>query len=252
MASVKCSGKRLHYEIVGSGREKLALLHGNTASSRMFLPVIAHYQPAFTLLLTDFLGHGQSERVEALPEDLWFAQAEQAAVLLDRLGWQDVHVIGSSGGALVALNLALERPDLVHRVVADSFEGERALDIIADTLERQRTLAKQDAESVRFWADCHGADWEEVIDADTHAALQHSANIGRFFHRGLEELQVPVLFTASLEDEFAEFVDFKQVYTDMLYKVDQGRMHLFEHGGHPAMLSNGKEFARVAQDFLLG
>ena len=35
------------------------------------------------------------------------------------------HLVGTSGGAWAAVNAALERPDLMDRVAADSFDGRR-------------------------------------------------------------------------------------------------------------------------------
>jgi pimeloyl-ACP methyl ester carboxylesterase len=102
----------------------------------------------------DFLGHGNSDRLNEFPSDLWFSQAMQAAAVLDALDLRNVNVLGTSGGALAALNLALERPDLAGKVIVDSFEGENALDAVAAIIAAERTQAKTDPESVSFWQAC--------------------------------------------------------------------------------------------------
>jgi len=251
MAHTIVEGKKLHHASSGSGENVLLLLHGNTASSHMFQPVLSLYEKRFCVLVMDFLGHGQSERLKEFPVDLWFSQAMQAAALLDALGLRRINVLGTSGGALAALNLALERPDLVGKVMADSFEGERALDAVAGLIEAERAQAKTDATMVRFWRECHGEDWEAVVDNDTRAMVRHHAAIGNFFHRDLSSLAMPVLLTASLEDEFAEIARFPETYAGMLDNIPRGAMHLFPAGKHPALLSNAASFAALAEKFFL-
>lgn len=46
--------------------------------------------------------------------------------------FEKVDVIGSSGGAIAAINMALENPDMVNTIVADSFEGLSANSDITD------------------------------------------------------------------------------------------------------------------------
>ncbi len=244
-------GGKLHYAWSGSGDHVLLLLHGNTASSRMFAPVLPLYKKYFRVLVMDFLGHGKSERLGEFPVDLWFSQAMQAAALLDALNLRGVNVIGTSGGALVALNLALERPELVRKALADSFEGEKALDAVVSMIEAERAQAKSDPAAVRFWRECHGEDWESVVDNDTRAIVRHHASIQSFFHKGLSSLAMPVLLTASLEDEFADIAHFPETYAKMLDKIPLGAMHLFPTGGHPALLSNAEAFAALADTFFL-
>lgn len=248
---ITVNGGKLYYADSGSGENVVLLLHGNTASSRMFDPVTPLYERRFRVLTLDFLGHGNSERLKEFPADLWFDQALQAARLLDALGLRSVNVIGSSGGAPAALNLALERPELTRRVIADSFEGEKSLDAVVSILAAERSQAKSDPSTVRFWRECHGEDWEAVVDNDTRAMLRHHAAIGSFFHRDVAALAAPVLFTASLEDEFAEIARFPENYAAMSAKMSMGRMHIFPTGGHPAMLSNSEEFAELAERFFL-
>lgn len=55
--------KKVYYEEIGTGKPVL-LLHGNTASSNMFLDVIESYTLNYKVILIDFLGHGKSDRLE--------------------------------------------------------------------------------------------------------------------------------------------------------------------------------------------
>ena len=41
----------------------------------------------------------------------------------------------------------------------------------------------------------------------------------------------------------------EQIYKDLLKKIPRGTLHLFPFGGHPAMLTNAREFAALAKDF---
>jgi len=59
------------------------------------------------------------------------------------------------------------------------------------------------------------------------------------------------MFSASLEDEFAQIadIDFKKTYNEMLAKVSSGKIHLFQTGSHPAMLTNAVEFRNIVKEF---
>lgn len=64
-------GSKLYYEEYGSG-EPLLLLHGNTASGKLFLPLIPMLSSKFHVLVPDFLGCGSSDRIREWPSDLWY------------------------------------------------------------------------------------------------------------------------------------------------------------------------------------
>ena len=59
--------------------------------------------------------------------NLWSSQAHQVMTLIEHLKLEKVNLLGTSGGAWVAVNTTLERPDLIEKVIADSFDG-RSLD----------------------------------------------------------------------------------------------------------------------------
>ncbi len=244
--------KNVYYKETGEGIP-LLLLHGNTASSNMFGEVAEEYLPDYKVVLIDFLGHGQSDRLECFPTDLWFDEALQVIALIREKGWENVCLIGSSGGAQVALNVALEAPELVNKVVADSFEGEFTLKAFTENVVEDRAQSKLDQGTRMFYQFMHGDDWESVVDNDTRAIEEHDRTIGRFFHKPLESFKPQILFTGSREDEFISAVDpdyFDTVYGGMIKKMGHGRIHLFPSGGHPAMLSNAEAFVRLSKEFL--
>ncbi len=103
----------LHYRQVGAG-EDLLLIHGLGSSGADWAfqeaPLAAH----FRLLMPDLRGCGRSAAggVASIAEharDLW--------ALLDHLGIARVHVLGHSLGGAVALEMALQRPHAVARLM---------------------------------------------------------------------------------------------------------------------------------------
>ena len=143
-------GHRLHYTDQGAGTP-LLLLHGNAASSNMFYGTDQSYAASFRVICPDFLGHGASNRLSEFPTDLWFEEARQVIALLRALDLGPAHLIGTSGGALTAINVALEAPELVGKVIADSFEGDHSLEAVTSYLSEQREASKQDENARQFF-----------------------------------------------------------------------------------------------------
>lgn len=244
-------GRTCYFEEFGVGTP-LVFLHGNTASSAMFRELCASFAQYYKVVLIDFLGHGRSQRVARFAADLWVDEARQAIAFLEQRGYSGVNLIGSSGGALVAINAALERPDLVNKVIADSFEGETPLPQVIKTIKAERETSKSDPQSRAFYASMHGDDWESVVDCDTAAILEHARTVGRFFSRPLREMRRDILLTGSEQDEFVGPGFFEKIYSGLIRKMGRGEMALFQRGGHPAALSNGPEFCKLALNFFDG
>ena len=122
MSYLTFHSKKIFYKEAGRGKP-LIMLHGDTASSRMFEFLLPLYRENYRVILLDFLGNGQSDRVDRFPENLWITQAEQVIALIEHLKIEKVNLLGTSGGAWVAVNTALKRPDLIDKVIADSFDG---------------------------------------------------------------------------------------------------------------------------------
>lgn len=242
--------KKIYYKEIGSGKP-LVMLHGDTASSRMFELLLPLYQENFRVILMDFLGNGQSDRIECFPENLWTTQADQVLALVEHLNLKKVNLLGTSGGAWVAVNTALKRPDLVEHVIADSFDGRTLRDGFVENLRKEREHAKQDQEARQFYEWCQGEDWEKVVDLNTQALITCAVNKTPLFCKPLESLDTPILFMGSLEDDMCR-QDMLEECKEMDRLVGNGKIYMFETGGHPAVLSNAESAARVITDFMNG
>ncbi len=249
MAYFKYHGKSVFYKELGQGRP-IVFLHGNTASSKMFEFLMPLYAENFRCILIDFLGNGQSDRVEKFLPDMWKDEAMQAIALIEHLKYEKVNVIGTSGGAWAALNAALERPDLFQTVIADSFDGRTLNDNFSKNLLSERESAKANLQSRQFYEWCQGEDWEKVIDLDTEALLQCTKEKRPLFNKALTEIKNPVLLIGSKEDEMCR-ENLEQEYREMAALIPNATIRIFEHGGHPAIVTNAEKAAEIISEFIL-
>ena len=239
MAYFKFENKKVFYRIVGHGMP-LLLLHGNTVSSKMFSQIITKYAKEFQVILIDFPGHGKSERVDSFETDFWYCNSTVTFALIEHLNLEKVAIVGTSGGALVGINLALEHPEKVSYLIADSFEGEYPLPSYIETIEADRERDKKKWHSKVFWFYCHGFDWKKIVDQDTQVNIAFAKTGLSFFHRSIAELKVPTLITGSRKDEYCDHLD--EIYNGLKSKNQKLVVHLFESGNHPAMLSTKNSF----------
>ena len=248
MTHFNYQSKRIFYKEIGVGKP-LIILHGDTASSVMFEFLLPLYQENFRVILIDFLGNGKSDRIEKFPENLWITQAEQVIALIEHLKLQKANLIGTSGGAWVAINTALKRPDLIDRVVADSFDGRTLHENFAENLLQEREFAKHDNHAKQFYEWCQGEDWETVVDLNTQALTKCAVNQIPLFCKPLETLGTPILFTGSLEDDMCR-KNIVEEYTEMNRLVQNGTIHIFKTGGHPAIMTNAEFFSKIVTEYL--
>jgi pimeloyl-ACP methyl ester carboxylesterase len=92
------------------------LIHGLGATKASFLPTIAALAPGYRTLAVDLPGFGDSDKPLNGSYDAPFF-ARSIVALLDALGLERAHVIGNSMGGRVAIELGLEFPERVRRLV---------------------------------------------------------------------------------------------------------------------------------------
>jgi pimeloyl-ACP methyl ester carboxylesterase len=140
------NGLRMYYEIHGRGGTPLLLLHGGLFDiDQQFGGLIPGLSADRRVIATDFQGHGRTNDV-----DRPLRSADLAADVVRLLRHVEVEradVFGFSVGGAVALHLAVERPDLVRKLIVSSVSfspegdrpenagavGEMTVDMIAGT-----------------------------------------------------------------------------------------------------------------------
>jgi pimeloyl-ACP methyl ester carboxylesterase len=112
---LRVDGAELEYEIVGVG-EPVVLIHGGLVAEA-FAPLCAEPAVAARYRLVRYHRRGYAG---SSPVPAPFSIAQQAAdcrALLRGLGIERAHVVGHSGGGVIALQLALAAPEVVHSLV---------------------------------------------------------------------------------------------------------------------------------------
>jgi haloacetate dehalogenase len=102
----------------GSG-PPLLLLHGFPQTHLMWRDIAPILARTFTVVCADLRGYGQSSGPPSTPDHAPYskrAMAQDAAAVMEKLGFRAFAVAGHDRGARVAYRLALDSPDRVRRI----------------------------------------------------------------------------------------------------------------------------------------
>lgn len=103
-------GTQIAYRTVGSGSEKLLMIHGFNCTSRNFDWLLPFFDgQRYTIVLPDLRGGGESEKPATGYTMHRFA--EDMLALIRHLGWQRFSIVGHSTGGAIAQWVAAE-PDI--------------------------------------------------------------------------------------------------------------------------------------------
>jgi pimeloyl-ACP methyl ester carboxylesterase len=165
------SAPRIAYTDTGNGPETIVLIHGlatNAGYFRYNVPALARH---YRVIAVDLPGYGRSDKSKEFPYTLTF-YAASVARLIEELGIQPAIVGGHSMGGQIAMILALQRPELVSRLVLidpagiESFragEGEwlrNALTIKGITDVPEDGIRRNLSQNFNEWR----AEWEWMVE----------------------------------------------------------------------------------------
>ncbi|MFO7769194.1 MAG: alpha/beta hydrolase [bacterium] len=235
---------RLFYREQGEG-PLVIILPGNTASSAAHAGELKHFGQRYHAVSLDLPGTGRSDRLEEWPDDWWMQGARAAGGLMDHLSVDRAVLMGSSGGAVIALRLALESPDRVRGVIADSCVMRQPPEVLRREVARRR---ERSPETTAFWRHAHGQDWEEVVEADSALLLRLAEHGGGWFEAELSEIGCPVLLTGGLRDTVLHEAPAQML--EMAGQIPRSELILLGQGDHPVMWTRPGRFRDAADSFL--
>ncbi len=106
------SGIDVYYEAEGKG-DPLLLIMGTAADHTTWSAQVEAYRDEYTVITYDARGTGMSTHPVHITDYSMRILADDAAALVDHLGYDRVHVSGLSLGSATAQELALNHPDKV-------------------------------------------------------------------------------------------------------------------------------------------
>jgi pimeloyl-ACP methyl ester carboxylesterase len=117
VATLKVPGATLYYEVRGSG-PVLLMIPGGPTDAGVFTDLADLLADRYTVVAYDPRGNSRSV-LNGPPEDVSVeVHADDARRLIAAVGTEPAYVLGSSGGAVIGLDLVVRHPELVHTFVA--------------------------------------------------------------------------------------------------------------------------------------
>jgi pimeloyl-ACP methyl ester carboxylesterase len=252
MPTAEVNGARLWYDETGEG-DPLLLLHGGLADSELWEPVVPLLAGRFRALRMDFRFFGRSAG-PAAP----FSPVADVIGLVEELRLAPVALAGVSLGGRVAIDVALERPDLVRAVaaIAPALSGHDGAPYTAeqerayDEAEAAGDLEAAMAVDFAVWAPL-GVDerirrlWLSTPDANPIPAGAGPLPPARPAKEHLDELSVPTLVVTVAHDP----PGFREV-GPLVARDAPAATHVELDSDHYVTLREPELVARTLLDFL--
>lgn len=261
---VDANGINTHYYEAGAG-EALILLHGGGAGADSFgnwRGCLAEYARHFHVFAVDMVGFGFTDKPD--PQDYPYSQSarnEHIIAVIEALGLSSVNLIGNSMGGSTSMGVAIERPDLVNKLVLMGSAGVRApitdelkaimnYDYTTDgMLKIVRGLTNPafrfDEELVNYR---HGLSVREGTKQAYNAVMGWIRDQGGLYY---EEDYIARITRETLvvNGKLDKVVPLSSAYK-LLELIENSRGYIIPACGHWAMIEKPAEFAGVSLSFL--
>ena len=241
----------------GNGEKSLIMIQGlNTQSIKGASRSLAYMYRIFARDYKVYL----FDRRENIGENITVRElAADIAMAMDFLGIQSADVFGVSQGGMIAQYLAIDRPDLVNKLVLAvtlSKNNETIETVISDWIRMTeqndiKNLVKDMAE--KMYTDSYVRKYKYFMPLLT--ILQKPKNVPRFItlakanltcnaYDELDKIQCPVFVIGGRKDKVVG-----EKSSDEISEKLGCKKHIYENLGHSAY-EEAKDFNRVVLDFL--
>ena len=248
----------LNYQRHGSG-PPLVLQHGFHGGAGDWLPLFATFGRYFDVIAPDFPGFAGSGEIEAPDSLAGFAGALLG--LLDELGIERTALLGHSMGSMVALQIALDHPNRLERLV---LYGSTCTGNLPKRFEPfEATIARLERHGVDACADFIVPTWFVAGEAAPYFAMCRDAGRGLSTEAAIRalramaewdvserlgEVSVPALVICGDRD--------RSTAPDQSYRLWEGiagsRLCIVPGCAHNVHLERPELFSDIVLDFLTG
>jgi pimeloyl-ACP methyl ester carboxylesterase/sugar lactone lactonase YvrE len=251
------NGTTLYYEMTGSG-PPVVLLEGANLELHMWDPQVAALARRHTVVRYDVRGFGRSG-----PTGAPYRASDDLFHLLRYLGLPRASLVGLSLGGRIALDFAVEHPEMVDRLVLagpglSGFPWSRADTVWARGLE-EAAAARDPTRAVERWLRT-----PYMAPTMAHAPLAPRVralamrNLSSWLQpeseqpisppaiRRLERIRAPLLAIVGTRDH----PDIGRIVDTLVARVPGARRLVFESAGHLTNLEQPARFNRAVLEFL--
>jgi aminoacrylate hydrolase len=254
----------MHYELHGpaNATRTLLLSSGLGGSGGYWTPHLPALAERYRVVTYDQRGTGRSPA--ELPDDYSIRHmARDVLEIVETLGLQQIDFIGHALGGLVGLQLVLERPGLVRKLVpinawaAPNPHSARCFAVRIELLKRSGPAAYVAAQPIFLypptWIVANG----DRLEADLAHALAHFPGEANTLRRiaalqgfdiadRLHEITVPTLVMASRDDTLVPWTQSLQLASGL----PNAELSLRDFGGHAFNLTEQADFEEALLAFL--
>ncbi len=260
---VQVDNGKLFYEVTGEG-PPLVLIHAGFLDSRMWDEQFKLFSENFKVIRYDVRGFGKSD-----PPRHKFTNSNDLYTLLKHLKIPKTSIIGVSNGGAIALDFAVEHPEMLERLILvgtgvrgyeNTPEEEKIWDRFDEVMKPQEVAVKENrlADAVEMdvnvWAAAQNpTNRKRTLEIAMDNAHTHVEPPGKWHvkqgtptFRRLGEINVPTLLIVGDRD-----VEGMRLLSKRLQGlISNSKLITIEGADHVVSLSKPKEFNRTALEFL--
>ncbi len=261
---VQAEDGKLHYEANGTG-PALVLIHAGFLDRRMWDQQFQLFSKHYRVIRYDVRGYGKSDRPETN-----FSDYKDLHTLLSHLGIGSTHIIGVSNGGRIALDFAVEYPQMVRSLVLVGTgvkgreilgpEEEKAWDEFDVEMKPQEEAVKENrlAEAaemdVNVWASAQTPESRNrILEIAIDNSHTQKENPGKLqvspqppAYKRLSEIRAPTLVIIGDRDVRG----MRYIADDVHSKIEGSKILVIPGADHIVNMSRPDEFNRAVLEFL--
>ena len=264
--TVRVNGADIYHEVRGSG-PVILFVSGMTGDAGHYAEVAQLLADEFTVVTYDRRGNSRSARPQGWTATSIDEQADDAAGLVDSLGVAPAAVFGSSGGAIILINLLRRRPDVVRQAIVHEPPttsvlpyGDEISARLQSTVEEGFAAGGPAAAMERFLRVPCGDPAFEALDTNLRNRMLENAEVGLGIEfqafLGFDPKtvprpdKVPVVTASGIDNRDPDaFNHFMWDTTEWLAKL-WGTEIVATPGAHVPYFTHAKEFAEQLRSLL--